>query len=148
MAARRNSVKPPDPPAESSSFRFARIPLEILSNPHLTSADIRLFGILAATARQTNIAAIGQRLLSQLSTLDRRTVRRSLDNLARQGYISKSIFKLGGRNVYQLNHPLFKTEVGTFLRPLVGTSTRPRIEIEKGNEEKLLSFPRSARQTK
>lgn len=137
-------------PAESGmSNRFARIPIDILTNEYLTGSDLRVFGVLAASARQTNIATIGQRLLATMCKMDRRSVRRSLSQLAKHGYISTSIFTMNRRSVYQINHPIFAPgfvdQLGAPQHPVLGAPVRPRIDIEKGNKEKLLSFPRSSK---
>ncbi len=123
----------------TSDLRFARIPYELLTNHCLNANDVRVFGILAATAQHTNIAAIGQRRLSDLAQMNRRTIRNSLEALARQGYISKSIFKLGGRSVYQLNHALFDGKVEHPECSTSGRSSAPRIDIEYG---KVVPMPR------
>lgn len=129
--------------------QFARIPLDILTNPALNAAEIKVYGILAATAQQTNLACIGQRRLADLSGVDRRSVRRALASLAKFNYIAQSIFKMNRRTVYELKHPIFTSEEsetsGYICAPTLGRNTRPRIDIEGSNSEKLLSMPRSAR---
>ncbi len=127
-----------------NSLRFARLPEAVLCDPKLDNAAVRVYAILAMHVHQGNIVTVGQRRLAEISGMDRRTIRRSFDNLAKQGHISTAITKLGRRTIYQLNSAIF-TDVqessGGGLRPLVGVVERPRIDIE----EKVVAFSRPAR---
>lgn len=115
---------------EKREYRFAKIPETILTSPFLTPADRHVYAILALQVFNTNIVNIGQRRLAKLCAMDRRTVRRSLERLAKLGHISTAIGRLSGRTVYQLNSPVFLGEaeqrVGVVLRPQVGVPLRPR----------------------
>ena len=108
--------------------KFARIPANVATDPKLSSTDIRVYSILSLHALHTNIVFVGQRRLAELAHINRRTLRSSLNNLARGGHISRSIHTLGQRAVYLLKSDIFKSKVGTESRPLVGTHSRPRIE--------------------
>ena len=87
--------------------RFARIPEEVLSDPKLSSNDIRVYAALALHVFDGSIAALGQRQLSELTNLPRMEVRDSLNALATAGHISVAVAKLSRRSVFQLNHPVF-----------------------------------------
>ena len=103
----------PHPPPEGFSVgkipspRFARIPETLLNDPALTLTDLKVFGQMAMLCIDTNIVTIGQRRLAELTRLEKRNLVRSLDNLAKLGYVSRAIGFLSGRTVYQLNSPIF-----------------------------------------
>lgn len=129
-------MKPP-------ATRYARTPDSVLSDPELSHADVRVFGALSMHAFGGNIVSIGQRRLAEIARVDRRSVRRSLEALARQGHISTAITTLLKRSVYQLHSPIFLQDSvsasGVETRPIMGVETRPRIDIERGG---LVSFPK------
>jgi hypothetical protein len=118
---------------------YARVPDNVLFDPELTLSDLRVYGAMAIQCRKTNLVHIGQRLLADLAHVDRRTLRRSLENLGRRGHISRAIPMLSRRAVYQLNSPVFLATIdlpthgslGAAQRPLLGASERPRYRTEK-----------------
>jgi len=109
---------------------FARIPENVLFDQELTLNDLRVYGAMALYCRQTNLIHIGQRKLSEFAHMDRRSLRRSLENLGRRGHISRAITLLAKRTVYQLNSPVFLAtadqRLGAPQRPLLGAAQRPR----------------------
>lgn len=88
--------------------RHARLPLEVLSDTKLCHADVRVYAAMAVLCfRGGNIVKSGQRQLASTCNMDRRTVRRALESLARAGHISVSIGDHGFRSTYQLNSDVF-----------------------------------------
>ncbi len=88
--------------------RHARVPIEVLSDPELSHADVRVYAAMAVFCfKGGNIVKSGQRQLAATCQVDRRTIRRSLENLAKRGHISSAIVKTGARANYQLNSPVF-----------------------------------------
>jgi hypothetical protein len=118
--------------------QFARIPYEVLYDPEITGADLKVYGTMALQCRKTNLVHIGQRLLAKLSHMNRRTLRSVLDHLAKRGHISRALTRLDRRTVYQLNSEVFlatcepenrivnDSQYGGSTRPTSGGSTRPR----------------------
>jgi hypothetical protein len=115
-----------------SDYQYARVPKSVLYDQELTPHDIKAYSILSMHVFEGNICSIGQRRLSELANMDRRDIRKHLNNLAARGHIATSIFKLKGRHVYQLNSPIFGQfadgKVGGPERPQVGGPERPRID--------------------
>lgn len=126
--------------------RHVRIPTEVLTSAELSHTDVRVFGALAMHAIGGNIVTIGQRRLAELARVDRRTIRKSLKVLAKQGHISTAITKLLKRNVYCLHSPIYlpdsSAQLGGEERPMLGVEKRPRIDIENAA---LVSFPKRLR---
>lgn len=112
--------------------RFARVPESVFLDKRLTRNDLLVYSAIAAHCFRTNLYQFGQRRLSLYLSLSRRSIRRSLEKLARSGHISTAISKLGGRSVYQLNSPVFLVtderftpQSGRYTAPTTGRPTAP-----------------------
>ncbi len=127
-------------------WQYARIPVSVLLDPALTLADKHVFAIMSMHVFEGNIACVGQRRLAELAKMDRRSLRRSLTALAKQGHISISVVKLQRRAVYQLNSTIFtahaSAQLGVPERPQLGVVQRPRIDNRTNPTQPLVSFPR------
>ena len=87
--------------------RFARIPVTVLDDEQLTPTDKLVYARLALLCWGGNIALVSQRSLSKAAHMDRRNLKRSLDNLARRGHISRAVGRMSRKTVFQLNSPVF-----------------------------------------
>lgn len=90
-----------------AAHRFARLPLEILTDNRLTPADKVVYAALASNLFKGNIVAMSQKQLAVQVALSVPHVRRSLYNLGKAGAISSALLRLKRIKVYQLNSPLF-----------------------------------------
>lgn len=132
------------------SVRFSRVPEDVLTSPNLCATDIRVYAAMSLHVYDGNVVAVGQRRLAKVACVDRRTLRRSLTNLARGGFICVAVKPLGRRSAFVLNSTVFGDsfrlredgELGGEKRPLVGGEKRPRLYTRTGDS--LVSFPKKA----
>lgn len=90
-----------------STGHFARLPFEVLSDPRLSHADVRVYAAMASRCITNNIYHFGQGWLAKAAHVSKRTVRRSIEKLSRRGHLATAISRLDGCCAYELRSPVF-----------------------------------------
>lgn len=87
--------------------RYGRIPMEILVDLSLNSEAVRVYGMLASSVFQGNVATVGMRRIGKLIGKSPATVMRRLRELEAAGHIKVPPQRLGQRGFYELLSPVF-----------------------------------------
>ena len=113
---------------ERSEHWFGRIPAALLSDPTVSDAALRVYGILTLKTCG-NVSAIGMRGLGRLVGKSPQTVMRRLRELAIRGDIKMSKGTNGQRARYELTSPVFAGKGGAQAPGELG-STRVRTSVK------------------
>jgi hypothetical protein len=88
--------------------KYSRVPTEVSQDRRLKHRDIRVYGALAASCWQGNVASVGKRRLANLAQCAPRLVIDSLARLVAAGHIAKTPDRLRGQRArYVLLSPVF-----------------------------------------
>jgi hypothetical protein len=129
--------------APLSRLRFARIPIEVVTDPRLAPRDVRVYAVLAAGCWQRAVSEIGKRLVATRACCAGRLAVESLRRLETAGHIQKLRRKHGQRGQYILLSPVFGQGPGT-----EGVSVAPSSQLREALPRKdprttLISGPKS-----
>ncbi len=107
---RAGAINDGDPQVKAYSTFFATIPNEVLSDKNLEATDVRVFGAMASSIRKqgVNIVSWHNTELAEIAITSERQVYRSLKALAKEGHISRALYRLNGRPTYLLRSEVFK----------------------------------------
>ena len=122
-------LRTPDEPKSGRSTDprsgFGRVPAEVRRDRRLTHCDVHLYAELAGSERG-GVANIGERLLSKLVRIKRRSVRESMARLIQCGYVAVEQRNERCRAYYRLTDPIFSVpafaepaEPVSFVSPLI-----------------------------
>lgn len=86
---------------------YGRVPMSVLIDIRLDSDAVRIYGLLAASTRQGNVATVGMRRIGDLLEMSPPTVMRRINRLIELGHLNKSPTEHGKRAAYMLTSPVF-----------------------------------------
>lgn len=106
--------------------RYGRIPMNLLLDKSVSSEAVRIYGILAASVFQGNVATIGMRRIGALIGKSPATVMRRLRELTEATHIKPGQRKNGQRAFYVLTSPVFGQKQRAGVEELVSSPSRGR----------------------
>jgi hypothetical protein len=108
------------------SFRYGRIPWEVLCDAELEERDVRVYGMISGTAYQGSTSLVGTRRIAQCIHLSRRLVVESIHRLEQRGHIRICTKKRGHRGFYFLTSNVFSQKQRADVQEIV-SFPRPRL---------------------
>jgi hypothetical protein len=95
-------------PTQEFWLPYSRIPRDLWLSPDVKQlGTIKVFCAIAGRTKQGNTASIGQQLLADTLEMDRRSVRRALQQLERMGYLKRPKSGKGKRDCYEITSSVF-----------------------------------------
>jgi len=100
---------------------FSKVPKDLWLNPHVKSlTTVRVYCALAAKMpKNVDVASIGQTLIADTLGINRRSVRRAIDELVGLGLVAKEPNAPGRREIYRVTAKAFKYKAGEPREPKV-----------------------------
>lgn len=94
------------------TLRYARVPLDVGTDPRLKALDVRVYIILAASVWQGSTTSVGIRYLAEMSCCAKRLAMASLKRLIAAGHVERTVSGRGKRAMYVLTSPVFGQKQG------------------------------------
>jgi hypothetical protein len=92
---------------QTMKIQYARTPKTVLTDTALSDRSVRVYGVLAMSVFQGNVARVGLRRIGKLIGCSRNSAHRAIQELVNQGHISAGAVNAGERSYYVLNSMLF-----------------------------------------
>lgn len=106
--------------------RYGRIPMELLLDRAVNSGAVRVYGLLASSVFQGNVATVGMRRIGKLIGKSPATVMRRLRELEAAGHIKTSPQRSGQRGFYELTSPVFSQKQRAWIEEIISSPSRGR----------------------
>ncbi len=94
---------------KSVSWRYAKVPLQVLTDKRVSHIAFRVYTFLAGCAFDSTRVTVGQRLVAEATGVSLGAVNSSMQELAKLGHIEAVSQGKGHRHVYNLKSPVFSS---------------------------------------